>query len=145
MVYLSESGTLRSQINMRHQPSQNEKIATLVSMTSKKDPLVEVEKLAGELATIESRRDLAMVKAKAAGKPAPDERPVLAFQIHRLCTNAGNALQSRNCLEIPVDRKHLPPLPGQPAGVTTATAGEIEHFTICRNSHSVVHDPCGRR
>lgn len=72
MVYLSESGTLRSQINMRHQPSQNEKSATLVSMTSKKDPLVEVEKLAGELATIESRRDLAMVKAKAAGKPAQE-------------------------------------------------------------------------
>lgn len=41
-------------------------------MATKKDPLAEVKKLAGELATIESRRDLAMVKAKAAGKPAQE-------------------------------------------------------------------------
>lgn len=39
-------------------------------MAPKKDPLAEVEKLTGDLEAIQLRRDLAMLQAKAAGKPA---------------------------------------------------------------------------
>ena len=80
-----------------------------------------------------------------AGEPAAGQRPALALQIHRLGANTSDALQSRNCLEIPVDRKHLLPLPRQPAGMTTTSAGKIKHLAGCRNSRCVVHDPCGRR
>ena len=42
----------------------------LTRMTKNKDPLAEVEKLAGDLATIEARRDRAMFEAKEAGNIA---------------------------------------------------------------------------
>ena len=41
-------------------------------MTPARDPLLEVEELTGDLQAIENRRNQALLKARAAGKPAQD-------------------------------------------------------------------------